>query len=225
MGISWIFAKLKTSSAQNQTFKLGDNIRNYHAQLQVVLSSFRTPSSRQRNVLLPLGLTGSMHVDIATCILFVIQNMQEGDALCGHYGPRTPQVQHHCRSCNVSYADLDSPYFTCRNLFAEPMAMIAASDDKAICVRWLQHAVHNAFQDVVLADHVQGIFGATSVEAMHAFCKGLIEHVTFLVLENVPASKQLWTILQFNFISDTGKRTADDIQLPISVVGLPIQQR
>jgi hypothetical protein len=39
----------------------------------------------------------------------------------------------------------------------------------------------------------------------------------FLLLE-----KQLWTKLQFTFISNTGKRTADDIQLPISVVGLPI---
>jgi hypothetical protein len=67
---------------------------------------------------------------------------------------------------------------------------IAASDDKALRVRWSQHAVHNAFQDVVLADHVQGIFGATPVETVHAFRKGLIEHVTFLVLENVPASRK-----------------------------------
>ncbi len=29
------------------------------------------------------------------------------------------------------------------------MAMIAASDDKAIRVRWSQHAVHYAFQDVL----------------------------------------------------------------------------
>ena len=189
-GYHGFLPKPKTSSAQNQTFKLGDNIRNYHAQLQIVLSSFRTSSSRLRNVQLPLGPTGSIHVDIVTCILFVIQDMQEGDALCGRYGPHTPQVQRHCRSCNVSYADLDSPYFACRYLFAEPMAMIAASDDKAICVRWSQHAVYNAFQDVVLADHVQGIFGATPVETMHAFRKGLIEHVTFLVLENVPASRK-----------------------------------
>jgi hypothetical protein len=45
-GYHGFLPKPKTSSAQNQTFKLGDNIRNYHAQLQVVLSSFRTSSSR-----------------------------------------------------------------------------------------------------------------------------------------------------------------------------------
>jgi len=37
---------------------------------------------------------------------------------------------------------------------------------------------------------VRGIFGATPVETMHAFCKGMIEMVTFLVLENVPTSKK-----------------------------------
>jgi len=35
---------------------------------------------------------------------------------------------------------------------------------------------------------VRGIYGATPVETMHAFRKGMIEQVTFLVLENVPAS-------------------------------------
>ena len=99
--------------AQNQTFKLGDNIRNYHAQLQVVLSSFRTSALRLRNVRLPLGPTGFMDVDIVTCILFVIQDMQEGDALCGRYGPHTPQIQRNGRSCNITCAQLDSPFLSC----------------------------------------------------------------------------------------------------------------
>ena len=79
---------------------------------------------------------------------------------------------------------------TCRYLLAELMAMIAASEDKAIRPCWSQHAVHNAFQDVMLADHVCGIFGATPIETMHTFCKGLIEYVTFLVLDDVPASRK-----------------------------------
>jgi hypothetical protein len=90
MGISWLSAKTKNFICQNQTFKLGDNIQNHHAQLQIVLSSYRTSSLRLQNVQLPLGLTGSMNVDIATSILIVIQDMQEGDALCGCYGPHTP---------------------------------------------------------------------------------------------------------------------------------------
>ena len=130
-------------------------------------------------------------MDIFLCIVYVIQDMQEGDSLCGCYGPQhTPQIQRHCRSCNVNYTQLDSPYFTCCSILAEPMAMIAASNDKTIRARWSQHVVLNAFQDVVLADHVRGIFGSTLFETMHAFRKGLIEHVTFLVLDNVPASRK-----------------------------------
>ena len=39
---------------------------------------------------------------------------------------------------------------------------------------------------VPLADPIRGIFGATPVETMHAFRKGVIEVVTFLVLNNIP---------------------------------------
>jgi hypothetical protein len=46
--------------------------------------------------------------------------------------------------------------------------------------------LYNAFNHVPLADPIRGIFGATPVETMHAFCKGVIEVVTFLVLDNVP---------------------------------------
>ena len=41
-----------------------------------------------------------------------------------------------------------------------------------------------------LADPVHGIFGATPVQTMHAFRKGMIEMETFLVLDNVPASQK-----------------------------------
>ena len=66
MMISWLSAKTKNSSAQNQTFNLGDNIQNNHAQLQIVLSSFWASSLRLQNVQLPLGTTGSMNVDTVT---------------------------------------------------------------------------------------------------------------------------------------------------------------
>jgi hypothetical protein len=41
---------------------------------------------------------------------------------------------------------------------------------------------------VPIADPVRGIFGATPVETMHGFRKGLIEMVTFLVLDNITAT-------------------------------------
>ncbi len=44
---------------------------------------------------------------------------------------------------------------------------------------------------MALANPGGSIFGAsTPVETMHAFCNGIIEIVTFLVLDNVPPSKK-----------------------------------
>ncbi len=64
----------------------GDNLRKYHAQLHVVLQTFTTANDRLKNVTLPIGPTGQVTVDIKTCILFIIQDMQEGDMLCGRFG-------------------------------------------------------------------------------------------------------------------------------------------
>ena len=41
----------------------------------------------------------------------------------------------------------------------------------------------------MFADPERGIFGATLVETMHPYRKGLIEYVTYFVLDNVPASR------------------------------------
>ena len=45
------------------------------------------------------------------------------------------------------------------------------------------------FDQIPQADPMRGIYGTTPVETMHAFRKGMIEVVTFLVLKNVPPSK------------------------------------
>ena len=128
-GYHGFLPKHKVSSAQNQVQRQGDNIRNYHAQLQAVLSTFTTAAPRLRNVSLPIGPTGSMTVDVITCILFVIQDMQEGDMLCGRFGPHTPGIRRQCRSCDISYQNLDDPYVQCQLLEAHQMAQIALGVD------------------------------------------------------------------------------------------------
>ena len=154
------------------------------------MESFTTAGPRLRNVTLPMGPKGFIRVDIVTCILFVIQDMQEGDMLCGRFGPHTPQIQRHCRACTVNFEELDNPDAVCKFVLALDMAQIAYDADKNVRQRWSQHFLNNAFDYVPLADPVRGIFGATPVETMHALRKGIIEMVTFSVLDNVPASKK-----------------------------------
>ena len=127
---------------------------------------------------------------IITCILFVIQDMQEGDALCGRYGLHTAGIQRHCRACNVTAEELDNPHAQCSFLIAADMARISHNPDQKVRTPWSQHYLNNALDYVPMADPVRGIFGATPVETLHAFRKGLIEKVTFLVLKNVPARRR-----------------------------------
>ena len=189
-GYHGFLPKVKRSSAQNQMERQGDPIRNYHLQLRAVLEPFAAANARLRNITLPLGPTQSISVDIVTCILFIIQDMQEGDMLCGRYGTHTKGIQRHCRACNVNYANLDNHLVQCTYLSADVMHKIALTGDVETRKRWSQHQLDNAFNSVPLADPVRGIFGATPCETMHCFRKGMIEMVTFLVLKNVPVSKR-----------------------------------
>jgi Plavaka transposase len=188
-GYHGFLPKRKSSSAQNQVLHQGDNIRNYHAELDAALESFRECSPRLQGVFLPIGPSGRMKVDIVTCLLFVIQDMQEGDMLCGRYGTHTSGVQRHCRSCDVGYNDLDDFNNQCKYVLASDMVKISQSDH-ATRTEWSQHSLDNAFNRVVFADPERGIFGATPFESMHAFRKGVVENVTLLVLNNVPPSKK-----------------------------------
>ena len=189
-GYHGFLPKAKLSSAQNQTsMKQGDNVRNYHSQLYAVLRSMTIAGPHLTNVSLPIGPNGIMKVDVITCILYVIQDMQEGDMLCGRYGSHGSGIQRHCRACDVNHEHLDNPNVLCSFLEAHAIADIAQNPDVAVRKRWSQHQLNNVFDYVPMADPTRGIYGATPVETMHAFRKGMIEVVTFLVLENVPPSK------------------------------------
>jgi hypothetical protein len=76
------------------------------------------------------------------------------------------------------------------------MARIANDADDNVRRLWSQHFLNNAFDYVTPADQIRGIFGATPVETMHALRKGIVEMVTFSVLDNVPASKKHNSIYQ-----------------------------
>jgi hypothetical protein len=89
-GFHGFLPKDHSSSAENKHKKEGENIRTYHAQLKEVLKTFISADSRLKGVKLPIGPKGVITCDIVTCILLIIQDIQEGDSLCGRYGPHHP---------------------------------------------------------------------------------------------------------------------------------------
>ena len=76
--------------AQTQSKKYGDNIgTTYHTQLDTVLEMFWTAGPCLRNVVLPIGHSKLMVVDVVACFQFIIQGMQEGEMLCSRYRSHT----------------------------------------------------------------------------------------------------------------------------------------
>ena len=141
------------------------------------------------NLLLPICPNGRMQVDIVICILFVIQGVREGDMLCGCYGLHGSGIQRHCRACDLNHEHLDNPNVQCKFSRPTKWPSLHAIPIKDIRKRWSQHQLNKVIDYVPLVDPIRGIYGATPVETMHAFRKGMIDDVTFLVLENVPPSK------------------------------------
>ena len=68
---------------------------NYHKELEAVLTTFRELGPCLKGIILPIGFQGFTRVDIVTCVLFIIQDMQEGGQLCGCYGPHGPSIHRH----------------------------------------------------------------------------------------------------------------------------------
>ena len=93
--------------------KQGDNKRNYHAQLYALFKLLTTAGRQLTNVPLRIGPNRMMQVDLITWILFVIQDMEEGDMLCGCYGSHRSGMQRHSRAYDVDPYNLDNPDVKC----------------------------------------------------------------------------------------------------------------
>jgi hypothetical protein len=63
------------------------------------------------------------------CVLFIIQDMQEGDMLCGQYGVHTSGIHPSHQCCDVNYDDLKNCDVHCKYREASDIDVIARSED------------------------------------------------------------------------------------------------
>jgi hypothetical protein len=190
MGLSWLSPKEEVIISSKQTLCMGNAICIYHKELDAVLETFRKCSPQLCGVHLPIDPKGRICVNIVTCVLFIIQDMQEGYMLCGPYGVHTSGIQRPHWCCDVNYNDLKNCDVHCKYLVASDTGFIARSNDDDLRKQWSQHKLEYAFEHIAFADPERGIFGATPVETMNGFWKGVIEKVTKLILDSLPASKK-----------------------------------
>ena len=125
-------------------------IQNYHAELGFAFASFMESVPCLCGVVFPIGPSCCLCVGIVTCMLFIIQDVQEGDMLCGHFGTHASGVQYHCQSCDVQYNHRDDWKITCEFVEASGMTHTAERSDVATRTQWSQHQLRNAFNGIIL---------------------------------------------------------------------------
>ena len=178
--------KSKMSSAERKGMDKGEGVRDYHVKLYQLLESYIKSADRLKNVVLPIGPHGSMLVDVICPILFIIQDMDEGDRLCARFHSHNRGVQRQCRACSINFEDLNDPEAFCQFVTQAEIFAVADSDDKELQKQWSTHCHTNAYARAAFGDPIQGIFGATPSEPMHCIRKGPVERVRDIVIKELP---------------------------------------
>ena len=111
----------KASSAEKKTYKQGQSLRDYHKQLDKLFETYRDCPRVLENIQIPIGPNGSTVVDLIMPMLYIIQDMEEGDKLCGRFGTHQKQVKRHNRACNVNFNSLSNPWVRCKFVTARHM--------------------------------------------------------------------------------------------------------
>jgi hypothetical protein len=167
--------------------------RNYHAQLQAMLKSLQRvqtgEDSRLQNVEIYL-FDKCVQVDVLCPILLIAVDTPAADKLCGHYSSYTEGVQRVTCSCNVPFAELDDPNFSCHAVTWDAMHKIATSGNKDDCAAASQHHCHNAFANIEIGDPVYKIFGSVPTDPMHSVRKGIMARAMSLIFECMTASQK-----------------------------------
>lgn len=191
---------LRLSSAERAKLAKGEAMRGYHAKLSAIFESYLTADDRLKNVTIPIGPTGSITCDLVVVFLYSIQDMDEGDKMCGRYKGHNKGIQRHCRACDIPFNEMDNPEAKCRFVTAGEIRRVASSGNEELQKRYSIHQHINAFDRVPMADPIYGIHGATPSEPMHCVRKGIIERVANLVINNVPkGQRQLLDVIASQF--------------------------
>ena len=168
----------------------GDNIRQYHAQLDNIFFSLRMVQKGLRHEMrdVTISIEGTqLTVDLLTPIYYIIGDGKSNDCLTGRYGSHSRGMSRHCRACDVSSVDLAKPESSCKPVNAHKMKGVHKRRDRAELKRLSQHDVSLAFFRLDFCDNTHGIWGSTPTDPMHLL-SGLITYLLDTIVTNLSAN-------------------------------------
>jgi hypothetical protein len=159
------------SRATNKITPQGDNQRNYHQQLAVLLQRIKSEQNGTTKLLQNITIfmnNQQVIVDIIYPILFIIADTPAADTMCGWFNSYQLQIGHLHKACNVSPHDADKPNHQCAWLTKEQLMHSSCQEAKQAHQPLSMHYHPNhAFQHLEIGCDVNGVFGATPMDTMH----------------------------------------------------------
>jgi hypothetical protein len=124
-----------------------------------------------------------LRVDVLCPILFIAADTPAAALLCGHYSSYGKGVQRVTCSCNVPFAKLDDPKYSCIPVTWDEMHRIATSGTEEECTAVSQHRCHNVFSNIEIGDPLYKIFGSLPTDPMHSVRKGIMARAMSLIFD------------------------------------------
>ena len=148
----------------------GRATRNYHRALRLILAGIKQEQDRG-GVKTDLLVHRSMHKDmiLKIPIVVVLGDCEGADVLCGRYKSHLLNVKSLCRDCDCPTLQADNPNYAC--IPRKRIDLFGATDTE---LQQMSHyRLENAFDEIQMADSIEGISGATPPELLHWLDAGL----------------------------------------------------
>ena len=186
--------KLGMSSNDLAKAVSGYACRNFHRCMKVMLSGIRACQQNEDTRLngMHLKLFGPwVTVDVKAPLLVIINDGPQGDVITGRFHGHNKGMQRHHRYCDTSFENLINTNHQCKPLIAHESRHIAEHGTPEQCQANSTYRHDNAFVDIDMGGHDQGIHLVSSPDTMHSIESGVMLNVITLTNNaSVPTSLQ-----------------------------------
>ena len=204
--------KLGMSSNDLNKANSGYACRNFHRCMTVMLRGYRACQTKIDPRLQGLHLKLFQRwntCDVKAPLLSTIVDGKQGDISTGRFSGHTKGLQRHHRYCDTSFDNLINTSHKCNPILARESRRVAEHGTLIECQSQSTYRHDNAFADIDMGEHDQGIHLVAGPDTMHSIENGMI--LLCLELTNTASLPS-----SLNALDDFGKGFATQIKQQIT---------
>ena len=184
------------TSAEREEFKKGRGTRSlmteiYHKALHMILDEFLciNESDYDNNLGTEVYIHGLGKVNAHFEVAMIIGDSVGHDQLCCHYQGYSKEIQRPMRMCYCSYDQLDNPLVKCNRVIGKNIDLIISkcievvkeqdgevTNARSLAQKHSQELYVSTLSKFRFGGDVEGVYGATPVECLHALLLGIMKY-------------------------------------------------